>query len=97
MIYIIILTVSQGLAVGIVGPTLPDLRERLAGTYEELARAMIGQSVGYFIGSFIGGIIHERFYRYNDVMIIIELFIWSVGEYLSTSTSALRLIPIWQP
>ena len=58
------LVTSQGLLLEIIGPTLPDLKDLVGVNYEEISRALVAKSAGLFVGAFIGGILHERFYRY---------------------------------
>lgn len=48
--------VLQGLFLEITGPTLIDLKIKTGADYEEVAVAVSGRSVGYFIGSAIGEI-----------------------------------------
>lgn len=45
---------SKGLYLEITGPTLIDLKIKTGADYEQVAVAVSGRSVGYFIGSAIG-------------------------------------------
>ena len=53
-IYNLLIGAIQGLCLEITGPTLIDLRIKTGADYEEVAVAVSGRSVGYFIGSAIG-------------------------------------------
>ena len=45
----------QGVYAEMVGPTLPDLKDRVNANYEEIARVLVSKSVGYCFGAILGG------------------------------------------
>ena len=55
----------------IVGPTLPDLKDRLGVDYEQISRALIFISVGVMTGSPISGYLHERLYPHSELLLAI--------------------------
>ena len=63
----------QGLFSEITGATLPALKYRIDGTYEEMARALVLKSIGFFFGSLIGGIFVERHRRLTDLCLLLSL------------------------
>ena len=67
------LYILQGLYTEVTGPTLIDLKLRTNADYEQVAVAVSGRSVGYFIGSAIGGVLVDKFDRYCDLMIALCL------------------------
>lgn len=68
-VFLVLVWVCLGLYLEITGPTLIDLKIRTGADYEEVAVAVSGRSVGYFIGSAIGGVLVDRFLSYCDLMI----------------------------
>ena len=71
----------QGFYVEIVGPTVPDLKQTLGFTYEQISRGLACKSAGFFIGSLLGGLLHERFYRHTDLIMAVGLLLGSVGTF----------------
>ena len=63
----------QGLYTEISGTTQKDLILITDSNYELVSRAISGRSAGYFIGSFLGGPLVDKFGRYCDLMIAICL------------------------
>ena len=57
----------------ITGPTLIDLKIQTNSNYEDVATAVSGRSVGYFIGSALGGVLVDKLGLFCDVMIAICL------------------------
>ena len=51
----VIMVTYKGLYNGIAGPTLPDLRDRLGVTQEQISRVLMGRTLGFMIGAIIGG------------------------------------------
>ena len=48
------LQITQGVYLEVVGPSLPDLRDRIGVNTEEISRALIGSSIGSIFGC-LGG------------------------------------------
>ena len=67
--------VLQGLFNEVVGPTLPDLKSRVSSNYEQISRVFSARSAGLFIGSIVGGFLHDRFTRRRDLLLTIALVI----------------------
>ena len=53
----------------ITGPTLIDLKLRTKSDYESVATAVSGRSVGYFIGSALGGLLVDKLGRYSNLIV----------------------------
>ncbi|KAL4220265.1 hypothetical protein ACF0H5_020672 [Mactra antiquata] len=68
-VFLVLVWVTLGLFLEVTGPTLIDLKIRTGADYEEVAVAVSGRSVGYFIGSAIGGPLVDRFVSYSDLMV----------------------------
>ncbi|XP_045172969.2 sodium-dependent glucose transporter 1A-like isoform X1 [Mercenaria mercenaria] len=86
-IFLVLVWVCLGLYLEITGPTLIDLKIRTGANYEEVAVAVSGRSVGYFIGSAIGGVLVDRFIGHCDLMI---------GVCLTGGAIATVFVP-WSP
>lgn len=86
-VFLVLVWVCLGLYLEITGPTLIDLKIRTGADYEEVAVAVSGRSVGYFIGSAIGGVLVDRFIGYCDLMI---------GVCLTGGAIATVFVP-WSP
>ena len=63
----------------IIGPTLIDLKTRTNSSYESLAAAVSGTSVGYFIGAVIGGFLIDKFGLFLDLTVAVGLDLGAVG------------------
>lgn len=63
----------------IVGPTIPDLTERLCVNYEEISRALVGKSIGVGIGSIVGGFCNEIFYNHVDLFMSLSLYLMAIA------------------
>ena len=50
-----------------------DLKARTNSSYESLAAAVSGTSVGYFFGALIGGLLVDKFGLFCDLMIAVAL------------------------
>ncbi len=50
----------QGIYIELIGPTLLDLKDRVAADYEEISRALVARSVGYFCAAMVGGTLADR-------------------------------------
>ena len=81
----------QGLYIEIIGPTLIDLKTRINSSYESLAVAMSGASVGYLIGAVAGGFLIDKFGLFLDLALAVGLELGAVG------TVTIPWIPNTQP
>ncbi|XP_061189695.1 sodium-dependent glucose transporter 1A-like [Saccostrea echinata] len=68
-VFLVSIWTCIGLCIEIAGPTLKDLKLRVDLDYEEVSRAVSGRSVGYFIGSAMGGLLVDRLDPYCDLML----------------------------
>jgi fucose permease len=50
-----------GLAITVLGPALTDLRQRSGSGLGDIGSLFVGQSLGYIVGSFLGGRLFDRF------------------------------------
>ena len=62
----------------VVGPTMQDLMELMDVNYQQISLALLGKSTGFFVGSLMGGFLHEIFHSKTDL-------IMSIGKYLILS------------
>ncbi len=64
----------------IAGPTLPYLKLRI-GTEDdgEIAEVLVARSVGYLIGSLVGGYLCNRFESIVDLLFAISYFLATIG------------------
>ena len=74
-IVLFLLWIAMGIGLGITGPVLPDLKDMFDSDYEELGRAQAMTSIGFISGSFIGGIVHERWHKHTDMIMAISMLI----------------------
>ena len=51
----------QGLCIAIPGPTLLDLQQSTGADTSQISRIFTGRSVGYLVGSIIGGFLFDQF------------------------------------
>lgn len=63
----------QGLCLEITGPTLIDLKIRTNSDYESVATAVSGRSLGYFIGSALGGPLVDKVGLYSNLIVALSL------------------------
>ena len=61
----------QGFMLEVIGPTMQDLMEVLDTTYEGISLALVGKSTGFFVGSAMGGFLHEIFHTKTDLVMAI--------------------------
>jgi FHS family Na+ dependent glucose MFS transporter 1 len=45
----------------VIGPTMPDMKDRLGVTYSEIGTTLVCRSVGILIGTLVGGYVLEIF------------------------------------
>ena len=69
----------QGLYIEIIGQTLIDLKTRTNSSYESLAVAVSGASIGYFIGAVAGGFLIDKFGLFLDLALAVGLDLGAVG------------------
>ena len=65
--------------VEIIGPTLIDLKTRTNLSYEFLAVAVSGVSIGYLIGAVAGGFLIDKFGLFLDLALAVGLHLGAVG------------------
>ena len=53
--------IAQGLCISIPGATLPDLEERTNSSTERIALIFTARSMGYLLGSIVGGLLFDYF------------------------------------
>ena len=75
----------------LVGPTLPDLKDRMRVNYEEVSRVLVGRGIGSLIGAVVGGFINERFYRLIDLFMAVCLVLLSVSTIVIPFSRVLAL------
>ncbi|XP_022239619.1 sodium-dependent glucose transporter 1-like isoform X2 [Limulus polyphemus] len=63
--------VALGMALAITGPTLLDLELALNTDTEHISYILVGRGIGYLSGSFVGGILFDRFNR--EVLFLVNL------------------------
>ncbi|XP_076307967.1 LOW QUALITY PROTEIN: sodium-dependent glucose transporter 1A-like [Tachypleus tridentatus] len=63
--------VVLGMALAITGPTLLDLELALNTDTEHISYIIVGRGIGYLSGSFVGGLLFDRFNR--EVLFLINL------------------------
>ncbi|XP_013401835.1 sodium-dependent glucose transporter 1A-like [Lingula anatina] len=91
-IYINLIWIALGMALELTGPSLQDLKDRVDSNYEEIARAVIGRSAGFFVGSFGGGFLCDRFQRHVDLILVAFLCVAAVGTFAIPWCSVLPLL-----
>lgn len=69
--------VVVGLSLSLLGPALTELRERSGSGIGGIGVLFVGQSVGYVIGSFVGGRLYDRFRGHH--LYAVSLVIMAVG------------------
>ena len=67
----------QGLYDGLLSTTLPDLRDRLSTTTEQMTFTRSFKEIGRLVGGIAGGIASDRFQAYSKVFLAVSLM--SVG------------------
>ena len=76
----------QGLCIGTMGPSLPDIRDRLNINYESTSNALIFESLGVMSGALIGGVLHDYYPQFTDLMISVN-FLFVAGAYAAVPWS----------
>lgn len=77
-IWLVATWISMGAFLEIAGTTLKDFVYRLNSDYDSISSAYTGRSVGKFIGSILGGLLVDKFGRYTDFQIAVNLCIAAV-------------------
>ncbi|CAH1782058.1 unnamed protein product, partial [Owenia fusiformis] len=81
-LYIDVTWICLGMLLEVNGATLQDLKTRVNCNYEEIGRALVGRSIGFFIGSLTGGVLWDRFPKYTDLFSVGALLIGSTGTMI---------------
>ena len=63
----------------ISGTTLIDLKARTKSSYEEVATAISGLSIGYTIGSILGGALIDKLGLFLELMMALSLNVLAVA------------------
>ena len=63
----------------IYGPTLIDLKERTNSSYEAVANAITGLSIGYAVGSILGGVLVDKLGSFLNLMMGLSLDVLAVA------------------
>ncbi len=82
----------QGLCAEISGPTLPYLRLRLDINYEEISRALVAKSVGFFIGTLAGGALSQKWRQLKELWVSLSLIAAAIGTVFSPYSTNLALL-----
>ncbi|EGD79136.1 sodium-dependent glucose transporter 1 [Salpingoeca rosetta] len=69
-----------GLLLSLLGPTLLDLATRLDATIAHMALAFTARSLGYLLGSIVGGLIFDRT-AYSATMLATTLLLAATGSF----------------
>ena len=70
------------------GPCLQDLMQQLDVNYEEISRALSCVSVGFLVGSVVGGVLFSLFYDHADLLASVASVFCTVGELERTHARA---------
>ncbi len=84
--------VCQGLNAEIVGPTIPDLMERLDVNYEQFSVALGSKGYGMLTGAVVGGFLHERFCRHIDLLVAIGLVLSAVATVATPFSGSIGML-----
>jgi len=71
----------QGLCIAILGPTLLDLQQRTHTDINEISKVFTVRSVGYLIGSVVGGLLFNLFN--HSCLVGVFLLLTAVGTALA--------------
>ncbi|CAH8490503.1 unnamed protein product [Schistosoma margrebowiei] len=70
--------ISLGLYSEILGPTLPTLMYNTKSNYEQIGMALSTRGIGLLFGSFIGGILSDRYKSLRSLFIMLSLIIGAI-------------------
>ena len=79
------LSLLQGLCIAILGPTLLDLQQRTHTDIKQISRVFTVRSIGYLVGSIVGGFLFN-FFNHSCL----------VGIFLLLTAIGTALAPWWQ-
>ena len=82
---------NQGLYNEVVGPTMPDLKNRVGADYEEMGRILLARSAGLLIGSVLGGLVYDQFPWQRDIIIATALLVSALTTAVAPWCTA-----VWQ-
>lgn len=71
--------VIQGLCIAIPGPTLLDLKERIHTDTTHMALIFTARSIGYLLGSLIGGFLFDHFDKQLLLMVTLIVAALATG------------------
>ncbi|XP_078577385.1 sodium-dependent glucose transporter 1A-like [Branchiostoma floridae x Branchiostoma japonicum] len=72
--------IAMGLYHRMVAPTLIDLKDRLGVNYEEISRALLCHTIGYFLSNMAGGVVVDLYPGLVDMVIASSLLAAGVGS-----------------
>ncbi|XP_066304013.1 sodium-dependent glucose transporter 1A-like [Branchiostoma lanceolatum] len=72
--------IAMGLYHRMVAPTLIDLKDRLGVNYEEISRALLCHTVGYFLSNMVGGVVVDLYPGLVDMVIASSLLSAGIGS-----------------
>ena len=69
----------QGFYNGIMGPTLPDLRDRLGISQHQITMVLMGRTIGFMVGAIVGGFLFRIFFKLADVFMLLSILLAAGG------------------
>lgn len=70
---------SLGLCMSVTGPTLPFLQEQVGSTISQVSYIFTARSIGVLSGSFMGGVLMDRYNPYSLLFIVVALMAIGIG------------------
>ena len=90
------LWIAMGYGRGLGGPVLPDLKDQFNSDYEEIARVAASSSIGFVLGCFTGGIVHERWHKHTDIVMAVSILAGGAAQAVIPWMSSLgSLFPLF--
>lgn len=86
--------ICLGLYNEVIGPTLHDLKTRSGSNYEEISRVLSARSAGLFLGSIIGGAVHDHWARRRDLVLAVALLMSALTITIAPWCTSLWLLGI---
>ena len=83
---------TVGLILALLGPTLLDLADNTGSSVAEIARAFTARSVGYFLGSVVGGKLFDSHFSSTCLLLAGALALATIGTFFAPLTSNLTAL-----